>query len=190
MGDFQKGPTMTSTDKPATNRVSIIAALMTVLAFLAPAAIAGYIYGFDFFLSFTAVLWTMSIDAFGITFYFNGPFNLIMMIPFLLFRVASAYLIIRYYQEKTTKGRARIAAVLGDAPFLFIYGIWLITIGFSIGIGLNFPLPIMMIVGLILLWIFPVKDVTVPWEGTEDPKSWWEEKPEETTESPADDQPW
>jgi len=48
----------------------------------------------------------------------------------------------------------------------------------------------MMIIGLLLLWRFPVDEPTVPWEDTEEPKSWWEETTEETTEPADNDQPW
>ena len=163
---------------------------MTVLAFFAPVASAGYASGLGYSVNISAVLWSFTIDPYYFGFQFFNPVNLFMMVPFLLFRVASVYQLTRYYQGKTTKGRARIAAFIGDAPFLVVYIFVFIVVGFYGGVGLNLPLPIMMIVGLLLLWRFPVADVTVPWEGTEEPKSWWEEKPEETTEPPADDQPW
>jgi hypothetical protein len=190
MGDFEKEPTMTSTKKQATNRVSIIALLMIGLAFLAPVASAGYGYGFDYFVNISAILWSFTISPYYSGFQFLDPFNLMIMIPFLLFRVGSTYQLTRYYQGKTSKGRARLAAVLSDGPILFMYILYLIAGGFYGGLGLNYPLPIMMIVGLLLLWRSPVREPTVPWEDSEEPKSWWEEKPEETTEPPADDQPW
>lgn len=190
MGDFEKEPTITSTEKQGTNRVSIIALLMTGLTFLAPVALAGYSYGWDYSVNISAILWSFAISPYYSSFQFLNPFNLMMMIPFLLFRVGSTYQLTRYYQGKTTKRRARLAAVLSDGPILFVYIIFLITAGIYGGLGLNYPLPIMMIVGLLLLWRFPVREPTVPWEGSEEPKSWWEEKPEETTEPPAEDQPW
>ena len=190
MGDFEKEPTTASTEKQATNRVSIIALLMAGLAFLAPVASAGYAYGFDYSINISAILWSFTISPYYFGFQFLNPFTLMSMVPFLLFRIASVYQISRYYQGKTTKGRARIAAFIGDAPFLIVYIFVFIVMGFYGGVGLNFPLPIMMIVGLLLLWRFPVADVTVPWEGADEPKSWWEESPEDKTDSTSDNTPW
>jgi len=189
MGDFEKESTVSGTDKPATTRVSVITLLMTILALLAPVALSGYIYHWDYYVNISAILWSFYMSAYSIGFQFLYPLNM-MMLPFLMFRIASTYQLARYYQGKTTKGRARLAVVLSDGPILFVYIIFLITAGISGGLGLNYPLPTMMIVGLLLLWRFPVRAPTVPWEGSEEPKSWWEEKPEEKIESPADDQPW
>jgi hypothetical protein len=99
--------------------------------------------------------------------------------------------IIRYYQGKTTKGRARIGAFIADAPFLIVYLIYFFTSGIIVGIGLNLPLPIMTIVVLLLIWKYPVYEPTVPWEGSDDFRPWWEDKPEEEEAKPsAEDQPW
>ena len=190
MGDFEKEPTMIGKNKTSANRVSIITILMTVLAFLAPVALAGYTSGWDYNINISAILWSFYMSPYYTGFQFLYPGNLMMMIPFLMFRIASTYQLARYYQRKTTKGRARLAVALSDGPILFVYIIFLITAGISGVWGLNYPLPIMMFVGLLLLWRFPVEEPTVPWEGSEEPKSWWEEKPEETTEPPDDDQPW
>ena len=189
MGDFEKQPAAIDTEKKAANRVPIIALLMTVLAFLAPVASAGYANGFGYNITISSVLWAIYMDGYSIRFEFLNPLILMTMIPFLMFRVASVYQMTRYYQGKTTKGRARLAAFIGDAPFLILYAFVFIVIGFYGGVGLNLPLPIMMIVGFLLLWKFPAYEATVPWEGTSEPKSWWEENPEDKTEPTADNQP-
>ena len=190
MGDFEKQPAAIDTEKKAANRVPIIALLMTVLAFLAPVASAGYASGYGYDITISSVLWAIYMDGYSIRFYFHPPVNLMTMIPFLMFRVASVYQITRYYQGKTTKGRGRLAAFIGDAPFLIVYAFVFIVMGFYGGVGLNLPLPIMMIVGLLLLWKLPAYEATVPWEGASESKSWWEEKSEDKTEPPTDNQPW
>ncbi len=190
MGDFEKEPGLNGTSTTASNKVPIITFLMTILALLAPVALSGYIYHWDYYVNISAILWSFYMSAYSIGFQFLYPMNMMMMLPFLMFRIASVYQIARYYQGKTTKRRARLAAVLSDGPILFVYIFYLIAAGIYGGWGLNYPLPMMMIVSLLLLWKFPVREPTVPWEGSEEPKSWWEEKPEETTEPPDDDQPW
>jgi hypothetical protein len=192
MGAFERQTDLRNNNTIGSNRTQIVAVLMALIALFAPVATSGYSYGYSFYLMIIAMTWSIYIDGLNpIGFDFLPPYALLGMIPFLLFRAGSLYQITRYYQGKTTKGRARIAAFIGDAPFLIVYSFLIISGGFYGGIGLNFPLPIMMVVGLILLWRFPVHEATVPWEGMSDPVPWWEkEKPEERTETSADNQPW
>jgi hypothetical protein len=190
MGEFEKEPNPNGPDGPPTISVSIISLLMTFLAFFAPVGSAGYSYGNSYFVNISAILWSVYLDEWGFRFSFINPFTAMMMVPFVLFRVGSVFQLSRYFQGKTTKGRARIGAILADAPFLFVYGIWLFTMGITSGIGLNLPLPIMMIVGFLLLWKFPAFEPTVPWEGSDEFKPWWEEDTEEKAESTAENQPW
>ena len=190
MGAFERQIEISNNSAIDSKQVQIVAVLMTILAFFAPVITSGYSYGYSFYLMITSMTWAVYID--GVTpirFEFLPSYALLGMIPFLMFRVGSVYLITRYYQGKTTKGRARIAAFIGDAPFIIVYSFLMIFAG--LGIGLNFPLPIMMFVGLLLLWRFPAYEATVPWEGMRDPVPWWEEeKQEEKTETSADNQPW
>lgn len=190
MGDFKRQTELGNKNTTSSNRVQITAVLMTLIAFLAPVVTAGYSYGYSFYLNITAMLWSIYIDEYSFNFQFINVYSSLAMIPFLLFRVAFVYQIVRYYQGKTTRGRTVVAAVLSEAPFLALYVLYLFTFAFYGGLGLNFPTPIMMIVGLLLLWRSPVPDVVVPWEGADEPTPWWEEKPQEKTEPPADDQPW
>jgi len=187
MGEFETKTHTNESNGARTRNVSVIALVMTALAFLAPVGSAGY----GSFVSVSAILWSVSIDAWsGIRFAFLDPFTLMMLTPFLLFRIVSVYIVARYYQAKTTKGRGRLGAFLADAPILFIYLIYLFTVGFIGTIGLNLPLPIMTIFGLLMIWKFPVSEPTVPWEGPDDFRPWWEEKPKEEPEPAAEDQPW
>jgi len=192
MGALERQTDLGNNTTIDSNRVPIVAALMSFLALFAPVATSGYSFGPSFYLIITATTWMIYIDGISaIRFEFIPSYALLGMIPFLMFRAASVYQIARYYQGKTTKGRARIAAFIGDAPFLILYSILIVVGGFSGGIGLNFPLPILMFVGLLLLWRFPIFEATVPWEGMSDPVPWWEEeKQEEKTETSADNQLW
>jgi hypothetical protein len=185
MGDFEKASESGYTTETKSNRTQIIAVLMALIAFLAPVTVAGYDYGYDFYLSITAMLWSIYMDGYSVRLQFIGPYSMITMIPFLMFRIGFVYQITRYYQGKTTRGRTVVAAVLSEAPFLALYVLWLITFAIYGVLGLNFPLPIMMIVGLLLLWRSPVSEATVPWEGADEPTPWWEEKRQEKTEPPV-----
>ena len=186
MGDLERETELGHTGKADSNRAPIIAILMTLIAFLAPFVMAGNSYGYSFYLNITAILWTLNMTEFGFSFHFI-TYSLLVMIPFLMFRVAFVYQITRYYQGKTTRERTTVVAILSDAPILALYVVYfIITSGIYGGIGLNFPLPIMMILGLLLLWRSPVPEVTVPWEGADEPIPWWDENPEDRTESTAE----
>ncbi len=166
---------------------------MTLVVFLAPIATAGYIaYGSSFYLTITALLWSVYITNTGISFQFPFLFvyNLLTMFPILLFRIALVYQITRYYQGKTTRGRTAVVAFLSESPLLVFYFLFLITAMMYGGVGLNFPLPILMILGLLLLWKFPVHEATVPWEEEDEPTYWWENVSEDEPEPAADNQPW
>jgi hypothetical protein len=129
------------------------------------------------------------MDGYIFSFQFLDFYSL-AMIPFSIFRFVFVYQIARYYQGKTTKTRTAIAAGLSEAPLLALYALLIITSAFYGGLGLNFPLPIMTVVGLLLIWKLPAPEVTVPWEGADEPKSWWEKSLEDKTDSTADNQPW
>ena len=192
MGIDENEPRQQRVDTATPSRLLSISVLMTMMAFLAPMASSGFYSGWGFYLIIIAPIWTLNVEG-GLWIHFQlfPPYLMITMLPFLLFRFGSVYLIVRYYQGKTTKGRAKIAAFLGDAPFLILYGFAMILSGVSIWGALNFPLPFMMFVSLLLLWRLPRPEATVPWEGMADPTPWWEEeKPEQTRESSNDDQPW
>ena len=190
MGDFKRSKEFGVTDKTDSKSVQIIAILMALIAFLAPVAVTGYIYGYSSNFIITAMLWSIYMDGYSIHFQLLNIYSVLTVIPFLMFRVAFVYQITRYYQGKTTRGRTIIAAVLSEAPFLAIYIFYILISAFWGGIGLNFPLPIMMIVGLLLLWRFPMHEAIVPWEDIEEPTPWWEEDSEDKEEPTADNQPW
>ncbi len=159
---------------------------MTLIALFAPAAMAGERYVNSFYLYITAMTWQVHADPYGSTIQILEPYLLLTMSPFLLFRVGFLYQISKYYRGKTTRGKTAIAAVLSEAPFFVFFLVWAITNAIYSGIGLNSPIPIMMVVGLLLLWKFPMPTVKVPWEGTNEPTPWWEEESEDNTGPVAD----
>lgn len=146
----------------------------------------GY-YGYSFSLTIVALFYYIHISNYGAGLYFPDVYSSMSLVPFSIFRLAFAYQMIRYYQGKTTKGKTAAAAILSDTPILII---WFLSTGISGSWGLYFPLPIMMIIGLLLLWKFPAAEATVPWEGEAKPTPWWDKQVKTETESTNDDKPW
>lgn len=182
MREFKKEFDLGNPIGTSSTRVQTVAILMSLVAFFAPVAIAGQNYGMSFDINITAMLWTLFINEYAINIQFLDPFMLLYITPFSIFRIVFTIQIVRYYIGKTTRARTALAAVLSEAPFLALYFFWLLTFDIFFGIGLNFPSPIMMIIGLLLLWRFPISEVIVPWEGTSEPTPWWEEELKDRTE--------
>ncbi len=130
-----------------------------------------------------ALLYSIHISDYGVGVSFFDIYSAMTVFPLLIFRIAFAYQMTRYYQGKTTKGRATAGAILSDAPIL---ATWLVSVGIYGSWGLNFPLPIMMLVGLLLLWRFPASEATVPWEGAVEPIPWWEAQAKGEAKSTVD----
>ncbi len=186
MGDFKESQELGSVDETYRKRSQLIIILMILIAFFAPAAMAGEHYFSSFYLNITAMTWQVNVSQFGLTIQFLEPYMLLTMSPFLLFRAGFVYQISKYYRGKTTRGRTAIAAVLSEAPFFVLFFFWAISTALYSGFGLNSPLPIMMVVGLLILWRFPMPTVKVPWEGAEEPTPWWEEESKEDTKPAVD----
>jgi len=157
--------------------------MLTSIAFLTPVNTYGGSYGYSFRLFIVSLLYTIHLSDYGIGISFSDIYSVMAVFPLLIFRIAFIYQIMRYYQGKTTKGRTTAGAILSDAPVLFT---WLVSVGIYGSWGLNFPLPIMMFVGLLLLWRFPASEATVPWEGAIEPIPWWEEQAKGEAKSTVD----
>ena len=195
LGESIDVTSLEKTGNLASNRAPIIGVLMALIALFAPIAIAAYSYGSTYDINILSMLWQLSVNAYEINFYFISSYlfviSLFSMLPFLLLRVGFAVQMTRYYQGKTTKGKTAAAAVISELPFILLFTISMIMMSIYGGFGLSFPLPLLMIIGLLVLWRFPLPEATVPWEGTDEPTPWWEDETEEKDEPPPDDdQPW
>jgi hypothetical protein len=177
---------------PNTSRLIVI--LTIILAAFAPLAFSYYgsYYGFwDTSLMITAVLWTVSWTQYGMNFQLVYPGSMMIIFPFFLLRLVLPYQINKYYQSRTTRSRTVIAAVIADIPFI-ILSIPVLIISL-IGGGIfviNGPFPLMMIVGLLILWRKPMPKAQVPWDGVERTRSWWEEEESEDPPTKQSESPW
>ena len=191
MGISESETELGQKEKAESKRVLVVSILMVLIAFFAPFATSGYDYGSSFYLNIAAILWSLSYDGYYFGFHFVGIPYSINMIPYLMFRVAFVYQIARYYQGLTTRSRTAIVAVLSEAPILFMYTVWVFGTALYGGgaWGLNFPLPIMTTVGLLILWRFPVPEMKDPWSDADKSVSWWEKQTSDKNEFPSDNQP-
>ncbi|MHA2351700.1 MAG: hypothetical protein ACXABX_01100 [Candidatus Thorarchaeota archaeon] len=192
MGDSKESTIASKSSIHDTPRMPILVdVLMLVLAVLAPFAVMSYSsYSYSFIIQ--SLFWMTRLDSSGFYFETIPLYAVFTMFPFLLIRLTLPYQMFRYYHGRTTRTRTAAVAIISELPFI---AVMILQFVFSLILGgmmfvVSLPFPIMMIVGFLLLWRFPVSEVTVPWEGADEPTPWWEEKPQEKTEPPADDQPW
>ncbi|MBY8997819.1 MAG: hypothetical protein KGD60_08800 [Candidatus Thorarchaeota archaeon] len=121
-------------------------------------------FGRDGQLSVTmyTLLWYWSIGPSGsIHFYLHDAWAIVQYLPFVGFRFPFAYLMMRYYEGKTTGERLILAGILGEVPPYLV--------SFSLHVGPFFsqiigPLPLHLLAGLILVKLRPPPTITSPWE--------------------------
>ena len=191
MGDFESGSTATvskSSIQNTSRMPKLVGALMLILAILSPFAVLGYS---DFF-NIQSLFWMLDISQHGFNLVIIPLGAIFTMFPFLLIRSALPYQMVRYYHGKTTRTRTAVVAILSESPFLAVYVLQL-TFSLIFGgmmFGISLPFPITIIIGLLLLWRKPIPKVTVPWDGTEKPRQWWDESSNVEQEPSKSEGPW
>jgi hypothetical protein len=107
----------------------------------------------------------------------------VIFLPFLCFRLVSALQIANYYRGNSTRKRTALILLIGEGPLLLSNTVALLSSLVYPG-WLLIPLPVQMIVGLLILWRFPVPEPTKPWKEQEESGSWWtKSKKDELDES-------
>jgi len=189
MGNFKEDTIASKSSIHDTSRMpKLVGVLMLVLAVLAPFAVLGY----SNFFNIQSLFWMLTLNQYGIHLDIIPPGAIFLMLPFLLIRLTLPYQMVRYYHGKTTRTRTAVVAILSESPFLAVF---VLQLTFSLIIsgmmfGISLPAPITMIVGLLLLWRKPIPEVTVPWDGTEKTRQWWDEASKVEQEPSKSEGPW
>ena len=168
----------------------IFTAIMLIIGLFSPVLISVFNYGMmpDVFVQ--GMFWTYRQSSQG--WYENG-FSIIdsymwmSMFPFLLLRMVPVSQIYRYYNGKTTRKRVFAASIIGDGYMLFS-GLLITFLAFGYGDTFHIPLPFQIIFSIFVLLIFRIPKPTTPWKSEEEPKSWWEKKPETQEDAPSEDE--
>jgi hypothetical protein len=162
----------------------IFVAVMILLGILAPVMMTSFGYVGNYNLTIVSLFWYFEVGTFGSGWLFLPPFATISMLPYLALRMVPAYMIYRYYQEKTTRRRAAVGIIVGDLLFLIETLPMMILTAMFAGSYLIFPLPAQMLVGFFILWRYPIPEPTRPWEGSEETKPWWDNESSSLRKSP------
>jgi hypothetical protein len=154
--------------------------IMALLALLAPVSLTISFREYETIYTFSGLFWYGTRIMTGL---FRAENFFGAFLPILCFRLASAFQIVRYYRENTTRKRTALIILIGAGPYLLSNIAALISYLQFPG-QLLIPLPVQMIVGLMILWRFPVPEPTKPWKEQEESSSWWtKSKKDELDES-------
>jgi len=113
-------------------------------------------------------MWYWSISPIGLmNFYFHDAWTIAQYLPFVCFRFPFAYLMMRYYEGKTTGERLIIAGALGEIPSCLV-GLASFYLYPGAFLGQYFgPMPLHLLAGLILIKLKPPRTITSPWDVNE-----------------------
>jgi len=188
MGAIESGPSEIVLKTNDMSRFAKITGVtMILLGVLAPILISWSSYPGYYNFSIQSIVWALNLGTYGSSFQIIPFYYIFSTFPMLILRLVPASVIFRYYQGKTTRRRALIGIIVGDILFL-AEGLLFLIISFSMFMSPFFliPFPLQMLVGLFLLWRYPIREPTKPWESSKVTKLWWEKESDEIVESSND----
>jgi hypothetical protein len=158
----------------------MITTIMFILAFFGPISLniypeigpfdSGRIYIFSMTYQILS-LYTLDIVVFDLS---------IVMATLLLsfMRPVFVYQLSRYYKGKTTRGRTIVVGIISELQLTLITGLVMLGSSMAIEYMIAVPIPILLLLGIVSMWLVPVPELAVPWKELDGPKAWWEEEPE------------
>jgi hypothetical protein len=134
---------------------------ISIMSILSPfvVIIAFGLFG-EISLSFWTVLFHISISPLDQSITLHNFFLVLQYLPFVSIRFAFAYLMMRYYEGKTTGGMLVLSGLVGELiPALLILSLPSVVVLNQ----LVFPLPLHLLVGFIIVTMKPLPVITSPW---------------------------
>ncbi|MFW9832765.1 MAG: hypothetical protein ACFFEK_02125 [Candidatus Thorarchaeota archaeon] len=117
-------------------------------------------------------MWQIFFDPFHFDFHFalvSFP-EMFFMLPFTILNWVYAYLIVRYYQGKTSKYLPVMVGTLSVLVPLLASIYWSVI---HVQSEIIYPIPLQFIIGSLLLWRIEGPEVISPWSGLRLDFSWW-----------------
>ena len=161
------------------NKFWVKVVIILLLGLFSPIMIVTVFLGFFPSPVVMSLFWTYNPDSYMASFFgfsLVHPNTLVSAFPFLLLRMVPVFMMYLYYNEKTTRKRALMATLVGDGISVII---GILSLPGSITSGwmhYNIPLPFQLIVGLLILWRFPLPVPVTPFKEEKKSEVWWEEK--------------
>ena len=130
---------------------------------------------------------------------------LLNSLPFTFLRPVFIYMFYRLYRGKSTRKRVLVVGIISEvfveAIFYFTMIMQLLLYPYGwFPLNIVFPIPILLVIGLVYMKLVPPPEVT-SWVDESEPSHWWtekekdkpeerlEEKPEEVDEKETDEKP-
>ena len=152
--------------------------IVLILGLLSPIMIVTVFLGFFPSPVVMSLFWIYNPDSYLPSFFgfsLIHPNTLVSVLPFFLLRMVPVFTMYLYYNEKTTRRVALMAALVGDIISV-VNGILSLPGSISSGwMHYTIPLPFQMIVGLLILWRFPLPVPDTPFKKEKKSQLWWEE---------------
>ena len=157
-------------------KAKIISAIALVVALLSPVGmkLVAHPYG-EFAAHISGVLWTVYIgvvipieDGGGMVPPTVNPSAGLLGLPLIALRLFFVYQLYRVYISKTSRSSALIWGLFSELYLVFVnipsYSVSVVT--GSIG-GLFIPLPFLLLIGGLILWLVPPFVPSTPWQSSE-----------------------
>ncbi|UCH05005.1 MAG: hypothetical protein JSW05_02270 [Candidatus Thorarchaeota archaeon] len=152
--------------------------LFALVALLAPHTVVYYMWD----LQVMAATWMAFIDPYSVS-WMSNPFLLMVAIPGALLRLVFGYMVVRAYQGKTTKKRAIIIGIALElqGPVFFYVPVILFQLASPIlrsYYPILLPIPALLILGLVIMRIWPPPTESTTWTDNDTQGHWWESSTE------------
>jgi hypothetical protein len=165
---------------------------MLVVALFGPALFMYYWSSWESQWAVIAMTWQYFSYGYGMPPYFIlNPFYILMsmisMLPFFGLRLVFAFMMWRFYKNKTTKKRTVIFAIASEIQFHMFFFVTLIMSPFSYMMMPPYiPIPLLSLVGFLIYKARPPPAILGPWKGVEERDQWWEERRVGITTTPSE----
>ncbi|MHA2208372.1 MAG: hypothetical protein ACXABV_04315 [Candidatus Thorarchaeota archaeon] len=165
--DMSAVPLSKEAHNPFIIPTNLVTCLMGAVAVLMPYIVQISGTGPDTDMTVAAVTWMYQESSYNTGFRIFIPEEWLFSIPVSIPRLLFAYQMRRYYQERTSHVNTVLVGVFSEMPVpLIMAALFLANLSTPVPIFLPtvVPVPILIAVGLILMWRHPKSLPTTPWE--------------------------
>ena len=117
-------------------------------------------------ITIAAAAWMYQRSSYHTGFRLFRPDEWLFSVPFTLPRLIFSYQVMRYYKGKSSRVNTAIVGFFCETPvLLFTASVYIISFMSSpLFIPLLIPLPVLLVIGLLLMWRRPMIQPTTPWD--------------------------
>ena len=143
-------------------RPLVVGLVMAALAVLTPFLIQIT----NTIITIVTTTWMLQISSYDSSFRLFPLRDWLISMPFTLPRLVFVYQMARYYNGKTSRSNTLIVGVLSEIWLFVIIGLlnMIALVSSLVLLDTTIPLPLLLVMGVILLWRRPMTQPTTPWD--------------------------